>query len=444
MAGEYADCLQKRQLNCNRLYSRLCIKKLGSLMASAQIADKTYNRTFIMALTSAMFFMFAMTTDAVGEIIKIAKSEMGLTNIQASAFHWATMISIAASGIFLGVLADRFGRKPTIILGLSLYGLASAAFFLGQSFYLYLTLLFISGAAIGIFKTAALALIGDVSHSTEQHTRTMNMLEGFFGLGAIVGPLLVVYFSSRGVSWTYLYLIAAALCAVMVFSALPSRYPPTLHSAGEPVNFRRTFGMLKNKYALGFSLAAAMYVASEVAIFVWLPSFLEGYEGTKLAMWFAAYAVMIFFVLRAAGRFLGIWVLKHVPWTIVIALFSGIIFLCFLLSAMFGKNLAVFLLPLSGLFMSMIYPTINSKGISCFAKYEHGAIAGLILFFTAAGAALGPLLMAFAADKLGGGDMRIGFMLATGFTAMLFIFALYNWRANPTRMVLRQANETQY
>ena len=39
-----------------------------------------------------------------------------------------------------------------------------------------------------------------------------------------------------------------------------------------------------------------------------------------------------------------------------------------------------------GLFMSMIYPTLNSKGISCFPKTEHGAIAGVILFFTAAAA----------------------------------------------------------
>ena len=39
---------------------------------------------------------------------------------------------------------------------------------------------------------------------------------------------------------------------------------------------------------------------------------------------------------------------------------------------------AVYLLPLSGLFMSMIYPTLNSKGISCFPKVEHGAVAGVI------------------------------------------------------------------
>ncbi|MBL4596492.1 MAG: MFS transporter [Robiginitomaculum sp.] len=413
-------------------------------MATAPKKNAVYNRTLITALTCAMFFMFAMTTDAVGEIIKIAKVDMGLTNLQASAFHLSTMFAIAGSGIFLGFLADRLGRKTTIIIGLSLYGVASAAFFLGKDFYLYMALLFISGVAIGIFKTAALALIGDITDSTEEHTTTMNMLEGFFGLGAIVGPMLVVFFHSRGVSWTYLYLLAALLCAVMVIAALYSKYPPTVKSTDEPINLGRTFRLLKNKYALGFSLAIAMYVASEVAIFVWLPSFLEGYTGTEIAVMFATYAVMIFFILRAAGRFMGIWVLKKFSWTSVMAVFSGIIFLCFLGSAILGKDAAVFLLPLSGLFMSMIYPTLNSKGISCFHKSEHGAIAGLILFFTAAAAFIGPLLMAFVADTFGGGDMRIGFVLATGFAGGLFIFAIYNWKVDPASTALAQANETEY
>lgn len=413
-------------------------------MSTIEQPVRKVNHGLISALTFAMFFMFAMTTDAVGEIIKIAKVDMSLTNTQASAFHWATMIAVAGSGIGLGFLADRIGRKRTIILGLSLYGIASALFFMGQSFYLYLSLLFVSGLAIGIFKTAALALIGDISQSTEHHTRKMNAVEGFFGVGAIIGPLLVVYFSNNGINWTWLYLIAAALCGLMIIAALFTAYPETVQQEKSTASFGHTLSLFKNKYALGFSFAIAMYVASEVAIFVWLPTFLDGYTGTDLAVMFATYAVMIFFVLRAVGRFLGIWILQILDWKHVILLFTGVIFVCFLASALLGKTAAVFLLPLSGLFMSMIYPTLNSKGISCFPKSEHGAIAGLILFFTAAAAALGPLLMAFVSDTWGGGDMQSGFVLATGFAGLLFASAIWNWRNDPASEALSAANRSQY
>ena len=110
------------------------------------------------------------------------------------------------------------------------------------------------------------------------------------------------------------------------------------------------------------------------------------------------YALTAFFVLRAAGRFMGAWVLTRCKWTSVMALFSFAIFACFAGAVAGGLWCAVCLLPLSGLFMSMIYPTLNSKGISCFPKTEHGAVSGVILFFTCTAAALGPFAMGWVSD----------------------------------------------
>jgi fucose permease len=73
---------------------------------------------------------------------------------------------------------------------------------------------------------------------------------------------------------------------------------------------------------------------------------------------------------------------------------------------------------------------LNSKGISCFAKHEHGAAAGVTLFFTAAAAAAGPLAMAAVADAAGG-DTRRGFLLATGFAALLAAGLVFNWLKDP-------------
>jgi fucose permease len=102
----------------------------------------------------------------------------------------------------------------------------------------------------------------------------------------------------------------------------------------------------------------------------------------------------------------------------------------------------VYLLPLSGVFMSVMYPTINSKGISCLPKAEHGAGAGVILFFTCASAVLAPLAIGAVSDVFG--RIEYGFSLATGFAALLFGGTLINWLLNPTRMVLDRLDVSEY
>ena len=399
-----------------------------------------HNLTAIKWLTFLMFMMFAMTTDSVGVIIPEVIREFNLSMMAAGAFHYANMIAIALAAISLGYLADKLGRKKTIIIGLILFALNSYLFAAGNSFLFFLTLLVISGASIGIFKTGALALIGDISRSTSEHTATMNTVEGFFGVGAIIGPAIVTRLLSGGFSWKWLYLIAGTICVLLIVTASLVKYPKTVKTMDEPINFSRTMAMMKNPYALGFSLGIFLYVAAECAIYVWMPTLFEGYTGSFTFT--VAYATSIFFILRVIGRFLGAWVLARFRWTSVMALFSLAIFICFIGSMVGGLAYAIWLLPLSGLFMSMIYPTLNSKGISCFPKAEHGAVAGVILFFTCVSAAAGPWAMGVVSDIFG--NPKYGFILATIFACLLFVGMLFNWMYNPAGRRLAELDSSEY
>lgn len=386
-------------------------------------------------LTYMMFLMFAMTTDAVGVIIPELMSQFELSMTQAGLIHYGPMAAIAIAGIGFGFLADSLGRKITILLGLGIFSVVSFCFLFGSNFYYYLSLMMLSGLAIGIFKTAALALIGDISSSSKEHTSTVNGVEAFFGVGAILGPLIVTYLLSRGVDWKWLYLIAGALCLVLMSVSARVSYPTLKTREKTPVNWMQTLKILRNRYALGFSLGAFLYVATESAIYVWMPTYLLGYEGPAVLI--ASYALTLFFVLRAAGRFLGMWLMQHFNWAAVLTLCSGVIALCFVGSIVLGKGAAVFLLPLSGLFMSVIYPTLNSKGISCFPKTLHGSVAGVLLFFTAAGAAAGPLIMGVVSD-LYGGEAKYGFMVATVFAVILAGGLFLNWLLSPVTQRLKE------
>ncbi|MBP1688841.1 MAG: major facilitator superfamily 1 [Deltaproteobacteria bacterium] len=398
------------------------------------------NLTAIKWLTFVMFMMFAMTTDSVGVIIPEVIKEFKLSMTAAGAFHYANMTAIALAAIFLGYLADKLGRKKTIILGLVLFAVNSYLFALGNSFAFFLVLLVISGASIGIFKTGALALVGDISRSTAEHTSTMNTVEGFFGVGAIIGPALVARLLTAGLSWKWLYVTAATICVLLIVTALLVKYPRTVRTVDEPIDLKRTMAMMRSPYALGFSLGISLYVAVECAVYVWMPTLLANYSGSSAFM--AAYAISVFFILRAVGRFLGAWVLARWNWTVVMTLFSLAILACFVGSLIGGVSTAVYLLPASGLFMSMVYPTLNSKGISCYPKSEHGAVAGVILFFTCAAAALGPLAMGAVSDVFG--HPKYGFILASIFAALLFFGLLLNWRYEPAQERLRKLNSSEY
>lgn len=365
-------------------------------------------------LTYLMFLMFAMTSESVGVIIPSVIREFGLGMTAGGAFHYATMSGIALGGVLLGSLADRFGRKPTILVGLALFGLSASLFAWVSSFGLFLVLLFVGGLAVGIFKTAALALIGDISTSTRAHTATMNVVEGFFGIGAIIGPAIVAYLLSHDASWKWLYLITAALCGLLMILAWRVPYPP-VQAKTDSAPMADMLAMMRNRYALAFSSGIMLYVGVETAIYVWMPTLLAGYVGPGW-QW-AAYALSIFFILRVIGRFAGFWLLERFNWTAVLASCGIAILVCFALAIFGGRPMAVMSLPLSGLFMSVLYPTLNSKGISCFPKPQHGAISGVILFFTCVSAVVAPLAMGLIGDYFG--DAIYGFYLATLFAAVL-------------------------
>jgi len=395
----------------------------------------------VRALVCLLFLTFAMTSDAVGSVVSQVIGELHLSLTAAGAFQYVPMGAIAVGAVCLGYLADRLGRKPAILGGLTLYGGSCLLFAFGHTFAFFVGLLALSGLGISLFKTGALALIGDISLSPTSHTRLMNAAEGFFGIGSILGPAIVAVLLAAGLSWKWLYVAAAAICLGLVVLAARMRFPRTHAQRTAPAdsvaatNPVSTLRILKDPFALGFASIMMLYVAVESAVYVWMPTYVRTYHGS--ASWLPLYGLTIFFVLRALGRFLGVWLLGRYQWSAVLACCGLFILFCFGVSVAGGVDIGAWLLPASGLAMSVVYPTLNSKGISCFPKSEHGAAAGVLLFFTAAAAALGPLAMAAVSDVYG--DVRFGFILAAAFASLMCIALLVNWLIDPTRRRLETA-----
>ncbi len=407
---------------------------------AAEASRAARNTAIIRALTCLMFLMFAMTSDAVGSVIPKIIAEFHLSMKAASAFQYAPMSAMALGALLLGFLADRFGRKQTIVIGLALYAVSSALFGLGSTFDQFVALLALEGLGVSIFKTGALALVGDVSGSTAQHTSLMNLLEGFFGVGSIIGPAIVAVLLTHELSWKWLYVISAGVCCLLIVLALIAEYPPAHPGERPPAGLLPTLALLRDPYAVAFSCLISLYVAVEVAIYVWMPTYLGFYRGSLIKL--VPYALTAFFVLRAAGRLAGAWVLSKLSWAPALGLLSVAIFGCFAGSLAGGPRAGLILLPLSGLFMSVIYPTINSKGISGFAKAEHGRVSGLLLAFTALSAALAPFAMGAVSDAYH--SPKYGFVLATGFALLLALGLGLNALTGAAMRRLRAMEQSEY
>ena len=311
-------------------------------MATTDASNAGNTLRLVRSLTCLMFFMFAMTTDSVGLIIPQVIAEFHLRMTTAGALQYGSMLGIAGAGLGLGFLADRLGRRRAILLGLLLFAATAFLFPSAGSFAAVLALTTVAGVAIGIFKTGALALVGDISANTQQLTATMNLVEGFFGVGAIIGPLIVTALIAHGTSWRFLYVIAGSLSVLLALIALRTRYPATVRPTGQVASLASTLKLVPGPYVLGFSALAFAYVVVECAIYVWMPTLLGEYHGSFVAA--VAYALPAFFVMRAAGRFLGAWLLHRVEWSGALALCAIAIFLCFAGASVFGVEAALFLL----------------------------------------------------------------------------------------------------
>ena len=59
----------------------------------------------------------------------------------------------------------------------------------------------------------------------------MNSVEGYFAVGAVIGPAIVTRLLATGLSWKWLYMIAGTMCVVLIVMASLVQYPETTSAA---------------------------------------------------------------------------------------------------------------------------------------------------------------------------------------------------------------------
>lgn len=158
-------------------------------------------------------------------------------------------IGSAALPLVLGVVSDRYGRRPVLLQGGMIYILATIACALSRNPHQLLLARFIEGAAIPSMMVAGYAAIHEIYDRTEA-IKILALMGSITILAPAFGPLLgsfILYFSSwRAVFWVI------AIWSTIVLGLLFYWMPETLPAEQrKPVHFATLFrqygSLLTNK-----------------------------------------------------------------------------------------------------------------------------------------------------------------------------------------------------
>ncbi|MFZ3492551.1 MFS transporter [Streptomyces sp. 5.8] len=126
-------------------------------------------------------------------------------------------LTLAALLLPLGALGDRLGRKPTLIAGLAVFGIASVVAGLAPSAEVMLAARLLSGVGAAMIMPITLAVITS-TFPEEQRGRAIGVWTGVAGGGGILGMFLSATLVDVA-NWRYLFVLPVALvCVALVMS----------------------------------------------------------------------------------------------------------------------------------------------------------------------------------------------------------------------------------
>ena len=138
----------------------------------------------------------------------------------------AYFIGFAATQMVWGPLADRFGRKPILAVGVALYGAFALLCAFAASFPLLIAGRAAMGASAAVTRVLVVAMVRDLFEA-EAMARVMSLVFMTFMLVPVLAPNIGQLILLVG-SWRAIFIVIAAYAAVMLaWSSL--RLPETLH-----------------------------------------------------------------------------------------------------------------------------------------------------------------------------------------------------------------------
>ena len=363
------------------------------------------------------YFVFAALLNSVGLLIQKSQNLYYVLPKTASLLEPAKDLTIAFVAFLIGSFLPKLGYKKGMLISLSVVFLGCFIMYFGDSFWSVMILFACTGFSFAIIKVSVMALIGVVANTEKEHKTIMSYIESVFMLGIVFAYVIfpMFYSDTDPKAWLNVYLVLAVLIALVFVFILFSEF--NLPKIENPKSFKEDFNdmihLLAKPIMILFVIFAFMYVMTEQGIMSWLPTFNQ--KVLHLNEKLAGQMAVILMLSIAFGRFMSGIIVKKIHWYIylTVCLFGAASLIIFVLpmasdieiteiNSITQVPLIGFVFPLIGLFLAPIYPIVNSTILSATEKQFHGAVAGLLTFFSAIGGTFGSLTIGYLFEKIGG------------------------------------------
>ena len=165
-------------------------------------------------------------------------------------------VGLALGQLLYGPVADKYGRKPPLYFGLTLYVLASAACALAPGINSLVGLRFLQAVGGCAGMVIARAMVRDI-YDRQESARVFSILLMVMGIAPIVAPLaggyLLAWLGWRSIFWVL------ALFGVACMVAVKSRLPETIPQDQPRIPLSKALGnyagLLANRHYLGYALS---------------------------------------------------------------------------------------------------------------------------------------------------------------------------------------------
>ncbi|MCI3936290.1 MFS transporter [Chryseobacterium aahli] len=336
------------------------------------------------------FLVFSMVLNCMGIVI-LQLSEQNITYDKLGFLESFKDIPIAIFSLFAVNFISRFGTKKSLIFALMLVGTCSLFLPFVEVFWFFKLWFAIIGTCFAIGKICVYGIIRNNMTEEKSLAKTMNSVEASFMIGIFTvntgfGWLISSQF---GEYWKFGFISISLISFFTVFLFIKAKIAEPENKSNKILPDLSEFGKLP--FILFFAVSFFI-IFIEQSFNSWLPAFYK--DHLKVNSFFALQASSFLALFSFTGRAITSKIIHKFSLSRYFMMcLLMIIFLLMVISVIqfnFTEHpkVLLFLFPVIGLFLSPLYPVINSKMIAKIDKDKINTFTSLIVIVSSVSSSL--------------------------------------------------------